>query len=140
MEEKGKQDSTANMMNVNENCMDIEIICRQEENVGDQLPYADEELITHFLDKKMIDQRFLDHTVHDVDFFLYHPQQLSRIALSLSLSLSVCWGFVGGGAGWLFSDQYLSYPECLSYERFLFYLICEFCGIKHDLLSCFCFN
>ncbi|PHT81639.1 hypothetical protein T459_14654 [Capsicum annuum] len=77
MEEKGKQDSTANMMNVNENCMDIEIICRQEENVGDQLPYADEELITHFLDKKMIDQRFLDHTVHDVDFFLYHPQQLS---------------------------------------------------------------
>ncbi|KAM3270285.1 putative protein isoform X2 [Capsicum chacoense] len=79
MEEKGKQDSTANMMNVNENCMDIEIICRQEENVGDRLPYADEELITHFLDKKMIDQRFLDHTVHDVDFFLYHPQQLSQM-------------------------------------------------------------
>ncbi|WMV24485.1 hypothetical protein MTR67_017870 [Solanum verrucosum] len=62
--------------------------------VGDQLAYANEELITHCLDKKIIDQHFLNQNVHDVDYFLYHPQQLSGtiISLSLSLSLSLLWG------------------------------------------------
>lgn len=77
MEENGKRDSTANMINVDENCMDIEVIHKQEVMVGDQLAYANEELITHCLDKKIIDQHFLNQNVHDVDFFLYHPQQLS---------------------------------------------------------------
>ncbi|KAK4370996.1 hypothetical protein RND71_010471 [Anisodus tanguticus] len=64
---------------MNENCMNIEVIPKQEVVVGDQLSYADEELIIHYLDKKIMDQRFPDHTIHEVDFFLYHPQQLSQM-------------------------------------------------------------
>ncbi|KAG5610612.1 hypothetical protein H5410_021893 [Solanum commersonii] len=52
--------------------------------VGDHLSYANEELITHCLDKKIIDQNFLNQNVHDVDFFLYYPQQLSDLLESLT--------------------------------------------------------
>ncbi|WMV24436.1 hypothetical protein MTR67_017821 [Solanum verrucosum] len=57
--------------------------------VGDQLSYANEELITNCLDKKMIDHHFLNHNVHDVDFFLYHPQQLSGIPSEMQPSTIV---------------------------------------------------
>ncbi|XP_009607149.1 uncharacterized protein [Nicotiana tomentosiformis] len=79
MEGKGKQDSTANVTNVNKNCADIGVIPKQEVLVDDQLSGADEELIIHYLDKKMMDQPFPNYTVHEVDVFLYHPQKLSQM-------------------------------------------------------------
>ncbi|KAJ8528533.1 hypothetical protein K7X08_022225 [Anisodus acutangulus] len=80
-EGKGKQNSTADMRNVDKNCMDIGVIPRLQVLVDGQLCCADEELIIHRLYLKMIDQPFPNQTIHEVDFFLYHPQQLSQMHL-----------------------------------------------------------
>lgn len=85
--ENGKEDNIVNMMNVDKNCMEINVIHKKEIMVCDNISYENEELITYFLDKKFIDQHFLNQNVYDVDFFLYHPQQHSGTMLSLSLSL-----------------------------------------------------
>ncbi|XP_059298585.1 uncharacterized protein LOC132051498 isoform X1 [Lycium ferocissimum] len=81
MEEKGKENSTADMRNLNKHCMDIEVIPKLEMLVDGQLCCADEELIIHYLYKKMIGQPFPNQTIHEVDFFLYRPQQLSQMHL-----------------------------------------------------------